>query len=59
MVFVGIFWKKNIWKAKLPKTSIMGQIVLEIIVSNVLLRWFHTNPSEFDWDPNVMNGSQI
>ena len=32
MGFVGIFWKNNIWKAYLPETSIVGQIVLEILV---------------------------
>ena len=32
MGFVGIFWKNNIWKAYLSKTSIVGQIVSEILV---------------------------
>ena len=31
MGFVGIFWKKNIWKAYLPKPSIVGQIVSDIL----------------------------
>ena len=31
-LFVGIFWKNNIWKAYLPKTSIVGQVVAEILV---------------------------
>ena len=54
MGFVGIFWK-NIWKAYLPKTSIAGQIVLEIIVPFCSDWWLHTNPSKFDSVPNVMN----
>ena len=29
--FVKIFWKKNIQEAYLPKTSIVGQIVSEIL----------------------------
>ena len=32
MGFVGIFWKNNIWRAYLPKTSIVEQIVSEILV---------------------------
>ena len=31
MGFVRIFWKENIQEALLPKTSIMGQIVSEIL----------------------------
>ena len=31
MGFVRIFWKKNIQEAFLPKTSIVGQIVFEIL----------------------------
>ena len=31
MGFVRIFWKKNIKEAYLPKTSIVGQIVSEIL----------------------------
>ena len=32
MEFVVIYWKNNIWKAYLPKTNIVGQIVSEILV---------------------------
>ena len=31
MGFVGIFWKNNIQEAYLPKTSIVGQVVSEIL----------------------------
>ena len=31
MGFVGIFWKSNIQEVYLPKTSISGQIVSEIL----------------------------
>ena len=64
MGFVGIFWKKNIWKTYLPKTSIVGQIVLEILVpfcsddfiqilSNLiwfLILWTETNLEGFVWN---------
>ena len=30
--FIRIFWKKNIWMAYLPKTRIVGKIVLELLV---------------------------
>ena len=36
MVFVRIFWKKNVQEAYLPKMSILGQIVSEIIVQSCL-----------------------
>ena len=32
MGFVGIFWKNNIWTAYLSRTSIVGQIVSEMLV---------------------------
>ena len=34
MGFVRIFWKKNIQEAFLPKTSIVGQIVFEILAQS-------------------------
>ena len=33
MEFIVIYWKNNILKAYLPKTNIVGQIVVEILVS--------------------------
>ena len=59
--FVGIFWKNSIWKVYLPKTSIVGQIVLQILVLfcsddsiQILLNltWFPmlwTESSEHNW----------
>ena len=70
MGFVGIFWKKNIWKTYLPKTSIVGQIVLEILVpfcsddfiqilSNLiwfLILWTETNLEGFVWNHQSITG---
>ena len=48
MGFVRIFWKKNFQDSYLPKTSIVDQIVCEIL-AQVMLWWLHTNPSEFNF----------
>ena len=46
MGFVRIFWKNNIQEVYLPKTSISGQIVSEILAqlySNDLSPWIPCN----------------
>ena len=48
MGFVRIFWKNNIQEAYLPKTSLVGQIVSEIL-AQLMLEWLHANPSKFDF----------
>ena len=50
MGFVRIFLKNNIQDAHLPKTSIVGQIVSEVLwdISLVMLWWLQANPSNFD-----------
>ena len=53
MGFVKTFWKNNVQDAYLPKTSIEGQIVSEILARPVMLWWLHTNPAKFDLGLNV------
>ena len=51
MGFASIFWKSNIQEAYLPKTSIVGQIVSEILAQ--LCSGGSINPSYFDLGLNV------
>ena len=59
MGFVRIFWKNNIQEAYLPKTSIVGQVVGEILaplcsddsmqMTQVQFRRIRMEPSEHNW----------
>ena len=53
MGFVGIFWKDNVQEAYLPKMSISGQIVSEILAQlylensiQILLNFFGVDPKK-------------
>ena len=53
MGFVGIFWKDNVQEAYLPKMSISGQIVSEILAQlylensiQILLNFFWVDPKK-------------
>ena len=55
MVFVRIFWKNNVQKAYLPKMSIAGQIVSEIVAQlcsensiQTLLNFFGSTPKKLE-----------
>ena len=52
MGVVKIFWKNNVQDAYLPKISILGQIVSEIL-AQLCSDDIHTNPSKFDLGLNV------
>ena len=51
MGFVRIFWKNNVQEAYLPKMSISGQIISEIVaqlcLENSLLNFFGVDPKKF------------
>ena len=50
MGFVRIFWKNNVQEAYLPKMSISGQIVSEMLAGytqKILLIFFWVNPKKF------------
>ena len=53
MRFVRIFWKKKIQEAYLPKTSIVGQNVSEILAQLCSDDSMHTNPFKFELGVNV------
>ena len=52
MGVVKIFWKNNVQDVFLPKISILGQIVSEIL-AQLCSDDIHTNPSKFDLGLNV------
>ena len=47
MGFVGIFWKNNVQEAVMPKMSISGQIVSELLAQLCPDKPIHTNRSMF------------
>ena len=47
MGFVRIFWKNNVHEAYLPKMSILGQIVSEIVAQLCLENSIQTLPNFF------------
>ena len=51
MGFVGIFWKNNVPEAYLPKMSISGQIVSEIVAQLCLENSIQTLLDFFRVDP--------
>ena len=51
MVFVRIFWKNNVQEAYLPKMSIWGQIVSEIVAQLCLQNSIQTLLNFFWVDP--------
>ena len=53
MGFVGIFWKNNVPEAYLPKMSISGQIVSEIVAQLCLENSIQTLLNFFGVDPTI------
>ena len=51
MGFVRIFWKNNVQEAYLPKMSILGQIVSDIVAQLCLQNSIHTLLNFFWVDP--------
>ena len=54
MGFVRIFWKNNVQEAYLPKMSILGQIVSEIVAQLCLENFIQTHLNLFWVDPKKM-----
>ena len=54
MGFVKIFWKNNVQEAYLPKMSILGQIVSEIVAQLCLENSIQTHLNLFWVDPKKM-----
>ena len=57
MGFVRIFWKNNVQEAYLPKMSISGQIVSEMLVGYTSKT--PQNPSNFSWVAPSITGYNL